>query len=67
MLVGDGQLDPGESPSLFESIKWSRPERLILTIRDSCVQDLLVPIFPHSGDHEDSLSGVPRSLVHLVT
>jgi hypothetical protein len=66
VTIGDDQVDPGESP-FFEVLQESRLELLILTIRDSCAQDLLVVIFPHSGNHENRLGDVPCSLAHLVS
>ena len=65
MAIRDDQLNPGKSP-FFEVLEESRPELLILTIRDFCAQDLPATIFPHSGDYQDSLGDVPCSVPDFV-
>ncbi len=54
MPIRDDQLNPGESP-FFEAFEQSRPELLILTIRDSRTQDLPVAVFSHLGTTRTAL------------
>ncbi len=65
MTIRDDQLNSGKSP-FFEVLEESRPERFILTIRDSCTQDLPVPVFWHSGDYQDRLGDVSCSVPDFV-
>ena len=65
MAIRDNQLNPGKSP-FFEVFKESRPELLILTVGDSCAQDLPVAIFPHSDDYQDRLGDVSCLVLDFV-
>lgn len=65
MAIGDDQLDPGKA-AFFEVLEQSRPERLILTVRDSRAQDLPVTILSHPGDHQDRFGDVSYTFAHLV-